>query len=435
MDKMSKNREIWITGFALFALFFGAGNLILPPFLGVNSGNQWWLVFFGFIITAVFIPILGILAHAKVQGTMYDLGKKVAPWFSSLYCVVMYLIAVTIPAPRTASVAHEMAIHPFFGTSPLLTSSLYFTLIFIFVINRSKLIELIGKFLTPIIVVILVAIIALAWGSSPQYMNSNTFDVPFVSGILEGYQTFDAIGGVVVGAVIIISLNLRGHTSYKDTKTLITKAGFIAGVGLLLIYGGLIFSGALLSAEFSENATRTEILTSLSSQTLGATGTSFLSILVALACFTTAVGIVTGTSDYVKGIFKNSQKAYVITAFISCVLGVVIGHFEVSFIIKAAVPALMFIYPITIVLILLNVVSNKLASPMVFKGVVLITFLFSIPDFLGSLQLNDFLNPITYWIPLSSKSLGWALPALTMFIALNVYNHHQKRSTREAPTS
>ena len=132
MDKMSKNREIWITGFALFALFFGAGNLILPPFLGVNSGNQWWLVFFGFIITAVFIPILGILAHAKVQGTMYDLGKKVAPWFSSLYCVVMYLIAVTIPAPRTASVAHEMAIQPFFGTSPLLTSSLYFMLIFIF---------------------------------------------------------------------------------------------------------------------------------------------------------------------------------------------------------------------------------------------------------------------------------------------------------------
>ena len=183
-------------GLALFALFFGAGNLILPPFLGVNSGNQWWLVFFGFIITAVFIPILGILAHAKVQGTMYDLGKKVAPWFSSLFCVVMYLIAVTIPAPRTASVAHEMAIQPFFGTSPLLTSSLYFMLIFIFVINRSKLIDLIGKFLTPIIVVILVPIIVLAWVSSPQYMNSNTFDVPFVSGILEGYQTFDAIGGL-----------------------------------------------------------------------------------------------------------------------------------------------------------------------------------------------------------------------------------------------
>ena len=148
---MTKKQEIWVTGFALFALFFGAGNLILPPYLGMNSGGQWWFVFFGFILTAVLIPILGILAHAKVQGTMYDLASKVTPWFSSLYCIIMYLIAVTLPAPRTASVAHEMAIQPFFGSSPLLTSSVYFLLIFIFVINRSKLLDLIGKFLTPII--------------------------------------------------------------------------------------------------------------------------------------------------------------------------------------------------------------------------------------------------------------------------------------------
>ena len=156
---MTKKREVWITGFALFALFFGAGNLILPPFLGANSGEQWGLVFLGFIVTAVFIPILGILAHAKVQGTMYDLASKVAPWFSSLYCIIMYLIAVTLPAPRTASVAHEMAIQPFFGSSPLLTSSVYFLLIFIFAINRSKIISLIGKFLTPVIVVILLIIV------------------------------------------------------------------------------------------------------------------------------------------------------------------------------------------------------------------------------------------------------------------------------------
>ena len=132
---MNKTKEIWMSGFALFALFFGAGNLILPPFLGVNSGNQWLMVVLGFIITAVFIPILGILAHAKVQGTLYDLGKKVSPWFSSLYCVLIYLIAVTIPAPRTASVTHEMAIDPFFGSSSLLTSTIYFILIFIFVIK------------------------------------------------------------------------------------------------------------------------------------------------------------------------------------------------------------------------------------------------------------------------------------------------------------
>ena len=432
---MNKTKEIWMSGFALFALFFGAGNLILPPFLGVNSGNLWWMVVLGFIITAVFIPILGILAHAKVQGTLYDLGKKVSPLFSSVYCILIYLIAITIPSPRTASVTHEMAIDPFFGSSSLLTSSIYFILIFIFVINRSKIISLIGKYLTPIIVIILLAIILLALFSSPQVMNLNTYEVPFVSGVLEGYQTFDAIGGVVVGAVIIISLNLRGHNSYKAKKELITKSGLIAGTGLLLIYGGLIFCGALLSSSFPEDASRTEILTSLSTQTLGTIGTSFLSVLVALACFTTGVGIVTGAADYVKGIFKESQKAYIITAFISCVLGVLIGHFEVSFIIKVAVPALMFIYPITIVLILLNVVSNKWATPLVFKGVVLITFIFSIPDFLQFFVEKGSLSTVQSWIPLSSQSLGWVIPGVVAFLVLNLYIQKTNPGFTEASKS
>lgn len=425
---MIKKREIWITGFAIFALFFGAGNLILPPFLGMNSGDQWWFVFFGFILTAVFIPILGVFAHANVQGNIYDLGKKASPIFSSIYCFVMYLIAITIPAPRTASVAHEMAIQPFFDSSSLLTSSIYFLLIFIFVMNRSKLLDLIGKFLTPIIVVILLAILLLALTSNPVTMTSNVYEAPFASGILEGYQTFDAIGGVLIGAVIVISLGAKGVKSYDDKKSLITKAGIIAGSGLILVYGGLIFSGATLSTLLPVNGSRTEVLTSLSSQTLGAIGTSFLSILVALACFTTAVGIVTGTSDFVKEMFKNSQKAYVITAFISCVLGILIGHFEVSFIIKAAIPALMIIYPITIVLILLNVVSKRLTSSLVFKGVVTTTLVFSIPDFLGSLNLAHLSDSITQWIPFSSQSLGWFFPAFIVFILLNVYNQITKTS-------
>ncbi|MFY0602447.1 MAG: branched-chain amino acid transport system II carrier protein [Flavobacteriaceae bacterium] len=420
---MNKKKEIWMSGFALFALFFGAGNLILPPYLGANSGSEWWLIVLGFVITGVAIPILGILAHAKVQGTLYDLGKKVAPWFSSLYCILIYLIAVALPAPRTASVTHEMAIQPFFEIDSWVTSSIYFILTFIFVINRSKIVSLIGKFLTPIIGLILLAIIFLAVFSSPEAMSLNNYKVPFVSGVLEGYQTFDAIGGVVVGAVIIISLNLRGHHSYEAKKELITKSGFIAGGGLLLIYGGLILSGALFSTTFAENATRTEVLSSLSTQTLGKIGTSFLSVLVALACFTTGVGIVTGAADYVKGVFNNSKKAYIITAFLSCVLGVVIGRYDVHYIIEVAFPALMFIYPITIVLIVLNVISKKYSSPMVFKGVVLFTFIFSIPDFLGALKLGAFLEPISQWIPWSSENLGWVLPAVIVFFALNLYRY------------
>ncbi|NVJ88442.1 MAG: branched-chain amino acid transport system II carrier protein [Flavobacteriaceae bacterium] len=417
---MNKTKEIWMTGFALFSLFFGAGNLILPPSLGVKSGVDWWIVVFGFVLTAVTIPILAIFAHARLQGTLYDFGKKVSPIFSTVFCILIYAIAVAIPAPRTAAVTHEMTIQPFFDSAPIITSIVYFVLAFIFAVNRSKIISLIGKFLTPIIGIILLAIILLAAYSTEAISTASTFKTSFVNGVLEGYQTFDAIGGVVVGAVIIISLNLRGHNSFEAKKEIITKSGLIAGTGLLIIYGGLIFSGASLADSFNKNQTRIDILSGLSTLTLGDFGTSFLSVLVAVACFTTAVGIVTGTSDYIKGIFNNSQKAYIITAAISSVLGIIIGSYNVGFIIDVAVPALMFLYPITIVLILLNVVPEKFSSPLVFKAVVFITFIFSIPDFLGFIIAPENLIGIKNLIPFANYSLGWVLPSLFTFFLSNL---------------
>ena len=417
---MNKKKEIWMSGFALFSLFFGAGNLILPPTLGFKSGADWWIVVLGFVLTAVTIPILAIFAHAKLQGTLFDFGKKVSPLFSSVYCLLIYIIGIAIPSPRTAAVTHEMTVQPFFNTKPILTSIGYFVLVFLFAINRSKIISLIGKFLTPIIVLILLVIIVLAIFTSPETINATTFKTPFVDGILEGYQTFDAIGGVVVGAVIIISLNLRGHTSFEAKKELITKAGFIAGAGLLLIYGGLILSGSLFSSTFAENASRIEVLSGLSTQTLGNFGTTFLSVLVALACFTTAVGIVTGTADYVKGICNDSKKAYIITAAIAAIIGIIVGSYNVDFIIAVAVPALMFLYPITIVLILLNIVPDTYASKLVFRSVVLVTFIFSIPDFLGFIIPRENLTGIKSSIPLAEFSLGWVLPAFLVFVGLNI---------------
>lgn len=417
---MNKTKEIWIGGFALFSLFFGAGNLILPPTLGMKSGLDWWTVVLGFVTTAVTIPILAIFAHAKLQGTLYDFGKKVSPIFSTTYCFLIYLIAIAIPSPRTAAVTHEMTVQPFANLEPIFTSIIYFILVFVFSINRSRIIGLIGKFLTPIIVIILFVIIGIAIFTSLGNTNPSSFKTPFVDGLLEGYQTFDAIGGVVVGAVIIISLNYSSHTTFDARKNLIRKAGFIAGTGLLLIYGGLILSGSLFSSTFTENASRTEVLTSLSVQTLGNLGTTFLSVLVALACFTTAVGIVTGTADYIKGICNDSQKVYIITAAIASTIGIIVGSYQVDFIITLAVPALMFLYPITIVLILLNIVDDKFASKLVFRGVILVTFIFSIPDFLGFITPREHLTGIISIIPLAEYNLGWVIPACLVFVVLNL---------------
>lgn len=418
---MNKTKDILVTGFALFSMFFGAGNLILPPYLGFNSGADWFLVTIGFVITAVVIPIFGIVAHAKLQGTMYDFGKKVSPLFSIIFCILVYGICIVLPAPRTASVTHEMAIAPFFNTSSLLTSTIYFILVFIFAMNRSKVLDVLGKYLTPIIIGILLAIIGIAVFAAPDTIQPSNFSTPLVDGILEGYQTFDALAALVVGAVLIISINLNSPRSSTEKKQLIFKAGLLAGFGLFIIYTGLILIGALHNSEFPFDITRSELLLGLGNKTLGSAGAILLSVLIALACFTTAVGIVTGTADYFKGRFKNSKHVYTITALIGSLLGIVMGQFDVGFIIAVAIPVLMFIYPITVILILLNVISDNYASSLVFKGVVITSFVFSIPDFFKILWPSENMDAVISLIPLAKFNLGWIIPSVFMFVILNIF--------------
>lgn len=417
---MNKTKETFVIGFALFASFFGAGNLILPPFLGFNAGPDWWLVALGFIASAIIIPILALFAHARLQGTMLNFGNKVSPLFSLLFCLSVYVVAITLPIPRTAAVTHEMAIQPFFGTSSLLTSSFYFVAVFIFAMNRNNVLEILGKFLTPIIVIILLAIIGIGLFTTPEIIIPSTFTTPIVSGLLEGYQTYDALGGLLIGGVVIISLNIKGFTSFEDKKRIIAKSGLIAGMGLFVIYASLIALGAFYNSQFESEISRTELLSGLSLKTLGNIGTTFLSVLVALACFTTAVSVIVGTADFFKGLFKESKHVYLIAVFISCFVGVLVGQMDVKYIIDVALPALMFIYPLTIVLILLNVIPDKYASKMVFRAVVLVTFIFSIPDFLKFLIPPENLKPIIEVIPLSNQSLGWVLPAVLIFVLVNL---------------
>ncbi len=416
---MYKRKALLVTSFALFSLFFGAGNLLLPPLLGYNSGEDWIWVTIGFMITAVVIPIIGIMAHAKLQGTMYDFGKKVSPWFSYVYCIVVYIISVAIPSPRTASATHEIAIHPAFGTSPLLTSLIYFALVLIFVLNRSKILNIIGKFLTPMIVIMLLMVIGIGLYNS-SLANPATFASPIVSGILEGYQTFDAIGAVVVGAFIIVSLKFKTIEveAYEAKKSLIRKAGLIAGIALFIIYAGLISVGAYYGTEInidntlSNDMQRASLLRGISISALGTFGNTVLSILISLACFTTAVGIVAGTADYFRGLFGKSQAAYVVTAIVACIAGVIVGQLDFHSIIVIAYPVLLFIYPITIALIILNVLPEKISTPLVFRAVVIVTFIFSLPDVIGFISPSEGLNTITSYIPLGKQSLGWVLPAL-----------------------
>jgi LIVCS family branched-chain amino acid:cation transporter len=423
---MNNRKIILIIGFAIFASFFGAGNLILPPQLGFNSGPDWWLVTLGFVTSATIIPLLALFGHAKLQGTMLDFGNKVSPLFSLIYCLCVYIIAIALPIPRTAAVTHEMSIQPFFNTSSLLTSSIYFGLAFVFIMKRNSILSILGKFLTPLIVLILLAIILIGVFTAPEVMNSSVLESPaIIAGLLEGYQTYDALGGILIGGVVIISLNIEGNSTFEEKKSIIAKSGLVAATGLFIIYAGMIAIGALHNSEFEASISRPELLTGLSIKTLGNIGNVFLSILISLACFTTAVSVIVGTADFFKGLFKDSQTVYTITAIIACILGVLVGQFDVHYIIIIALPALMFIYPLTITLILLNVIPEKFASKQVFRIVVLVTFIFSIPDFLGFVLPEGSLDTMISIIPLAKDNLGWVLPALLAFVLVNIFQKKQ----------
>jgi LIVCS family branched-chain amino acid:cation transporter len=354
---------------------------------------------------------------------MMDFGKKVSPLFSLIFCLCVYLIAITLPIPRTAAVTHEMAIAPFFNTSSLLTSSVYFVLAFVFVLKRDSVLSIIGKFLTPLIVIILMAIILIGLFASPAEMNPTVFEnAALVVGLLEGYQTYDALGGILIGGVIIISLNIQGGNSFEEKRAIIIKSGLIAATGLFIIYTGMIAVGAFHNTEFDATISRSDLLSGLSIKTLGQVGHTFLSVLIALACFTTAVSVIVGTADFFSGLFKNFKNAYLITALVSCLLGVFVGQMDVRFIIDVALPVLMFIYPLTIVLILLNLLPEKYNSKLVFRAVVIATLVFSIPDFLGFVIDAAWLNQLKSYLPLAKVNLGWLLPAIFIFILMNFFN-------------
>ena len=163
---MNRKKEVLILGFALFAMFFGAGNLIFPPSLGIAMGKDWLLAGIGFLLTGVGLPLLGVLAFTKV-GKLEDFSVKISSRFNTLYCTALVIVIGPLFAiPRTGSTTFEMGVLPSFpNTDPfilsVITSVIFFGVTLILVIRESKITDIIGKFLTPIILIILAAIAVL----------------------------------------------------------------------------------------------------------------------------------------------------------------------------------------------------------------------------------------------------------------------------------
>jgi len=409
-----RQNDVLVVGVALFAMFFGAGNLIFPPYMGLLAGASWSAALAGFLITGIGMPLLGIMASARAGGSVEHLAGRVSPVFGRVLSIVVILaIGPLLAIPRTCATTFELGVQPIAPNfSPALFSVIYFGLTLFFALNQSSVIDKIGKYLTPFLVVTLAWIILRGVLSPLGPLVDQGLQNPFARGFREGYQTMDAMASIVFAEIIIGALIYKGYRTVGDQVRLTSFAGVVAAIGLGLVYGGLMYVGATAASQFPAETPRTVLLVKITEALLGGTGKFALGFAVALACLTTSIGLTATVGDYFSGLSKG-RLGYRTICVATVIFSGVFATVGVTTIVNLAVPLLVTVYPVAIVLILLTMVEPLVTNRLVYAGAVMGALVTSIPEALTAAGFAiPAVNALIARIPLAGPGFPWMLPAL-----------------------
>ena len=357
MKKSTKDSIV--VGFALFSMFFGAGNLIFPAFLGNKIGSEFILGIIGFICTGVGLPLLAILACSKGDGTFKTLSSKIGVKFSVIFTAILFIaIGPMLAIPRTAATTFELTINPFFPSiSPFIAMAVYFIINLFFVLSSTSIIDAIGKYLTPALMILLVFLIVKGFISPiGSIVETNSINV-FSSSLLEGYQTMDAIAALLFAGIITTSLRDKGYNS-KEMPSMILKSSTVAVIGLAFIYGGLTYIGAQ-TANFFEK-------------------------------------------------ISNGKLPFKVNAIVLSIVSLGLATLGVDNIVVLSVPILNVLYPVSITLIATTLLSKVLKNLNAIKLGVYTSLVFGILFAIPGINLS--------FIPLASIGFGWVIPTIISII-------------------
>ncbi len=349
---MDKRRELFVSGFALFSMFFGAGNLIFPPTLGLMMGTDWLPSFLGFALSGVGLVVLGAIATTRCGGGVMDIAAKVGRPFAMIYGTLMILaIGPGLAIPRTAAMTHELLSSAFLPNLPLwVTSLVFFAITLFFTLNPGRIIDRLGQFLTPALLFVLAVIIVktLLFPHAPVV----TEHLPaFSSSFVEGYQTLDVIAALAFTSIVIEGFRLKGYEG-SSLMSLTVKSCLIAGIALCLIYGGLLYMGAVFSGIAPADIEKVPLLVFSSRELLGTIGMAFMVIAMALACLTTSIGLTATVGLFFKNLSRG-KLSYNLVAIVSSVFSAIVAVNGLERILEVSVPILLGIYPVSISLIVL----------------------------------------------------------------------------------
>ena len=406
-----------IIGFALFAIFFGAGNLIFPPYLGVTAGENWGIATFAFLISDPLLSIIAVMVVAALGGSALNVGRRVHPLFASaLAAICVLLIGPIFAVPRTGASTHEIFVQSYFPSAPQwITSLVFFGIVLWITYKENSVMDAIGKYLTPILLLILFLIFVGAVLQPNASFAATDRTGLFAQGFKEGYQTMDVLGAPLLAGVVMKDITRRGYLNKKDQFRMMFGVGIVAFILLALVYSTLAYSGASMSTVIDSTAQRAAMLTTIVKNLLGSWGQLAMGLAVCFACLTTAIGLTTTCGQYFEEVSKG-KISYKKTILATVAVEFIISLVGVDSLINLAVPVLTFIFPIMIALILFSAFDQYIPYDWTYLGAVvgagivgLVQGINTLSQLLGGKLLGDAVKLIGTF-PLATYGLEWIVP-------------------------
>ncbi|MBR5740038.1 MAG: branched-chain amino acid transport system II carrier protein [Firmicutes bacterium] len=407
--KNKQRTDTMVIGFALFSMFFGAGNVIFPPYLGLQAGPQWVIAFASYFIMDIGLAMVGVLAVVKC-GSAEDLLKPLGKVISVVFFSVLTLcLGPMFAVPRTAATTYEMG---FKGTpldiGPTIFAVIFFIIVFLLSIRENAVVDIVGKVLTPILLVGLVILIVKGIVSplgdiidEPQVNNIVSY------GVESGYQAMDAMGSLLLTIVIVSSAMQKGYTETRSRSKVVAAAAFIAGGIMFFVYLGMTYLGATVSGQYDLSVTRVDLVINIVYALLGGGGRVIIAVVIAMACLTTAIALISSASTYFASLIKK-KWAYEILVTVFCLFSCVISTMGVESILNFAAPVLGIIYPPVLTLIIMGFLPR---TDKVFGATVLAFFGALIAS---ALEIAGV--PMTVVPALASMGINWVIPAIVLGI-------------------
>ncbi|MCY9846489.1 branched-chain amino acid transport system II carrier protein [Pectobacterium jejuense] len=426
--------DIIVLGFMNFALFVGAGNIIFPPFIGLQAGTSVWSAALGFLMTGVGLPVITTIAMARAAGSMALITQPVGKRVGLLLVIVCYLcIGPLFATPRTATVSYELALQPFVKSEKWLFawSVIYFGVVALVSLYPGKLLDTVGKVLSPIkvaaLIVLAVTVLVLPAGTAQLPVGAYATSA-FSQGLTNGYLTMDTLAALAFGLVMVNAIKSRGVSSPGLITRYAVLSGLIAGVGLMLVYLSLFRLG-MGSGGLVSNATNgAEVLRAYVAFSYGDAGSVFLGVLITVACLVTAIGLTCACASYFTALVPVS---YAVLVWIFALFSMAVSNLGLTALINVSVPALTAIYPVFVVLILTWFVRAKFHSPgRVIAPAAFISFVFGIADALDAVGFNVWPLSLLRLMPLTNLGLGWLMPVLVVTVVASLFDR-RKSASRE----